>query len=209
MDTNTLPEKRLKHDINRKNVIRNEIEKRIKAVYLWKDKLVSSNCFQKQKQYSASIKRYIAEIESLRSKLNQMNEELDKRIRDVGNYSASRIKKFQSELEQELGNVESDKDVKKTKKRQKKGVNEKKNAQNTAVKVKGNGGLQRKIEKLNKKLSKDFEEIEQATGKIMKLSGCLKEIGKSAEHGDEGFDGDKYFFTQELKHIIREKAIYG
>ncbi|ODS30317.1 MAG: hypothetical protein SCARUB_04568, partial [Candidatus Scalindua rubra] len=43
-------EKKLKHDIHQKNTIRREIERRIRTVCQWKDKLANFKSFQKQKK---------------------------------------------------------------------------------------------------------------------------------------------------------------
>ncbi|MBO1224640.1 MAG: hypothetical protein JYX80_09420 [Candidatus Scalindua sediminis] len=211
-NTDTTIIKKLKHDINQKNKTRREIEKRITAVRLWKDELESSKCFQKQKRYSASIKRYIAEIEGLRTKLNQMNEGLDKRINELGGFSVSEIKESRSQLEQEIRNMENDGNLKEKKSRRSKDIEEIKNAREKLAELKGKGGLQRKIEKANKQLTEDLAEVEQVTGRIVKLSSRLRKVSKGAELGEEEMtpeERDKYLFAQELKRIVCERAIYG
>ncbi|KKM86491.1 hypothetical protein LCGC14_1278420 [marine sediment metagenome] len=211
-NTDTTIIKKLKHDINQKNKTRREIEKRITAVRLWKDELESSKCFQKQKRYSASIKRYIAEIEGLRTKLNQMNEGLDKRINELGGFSVSEIKESRSQLEQEIRNMENDGNLKEKKSRRSKDIEGIKNAREKLAELKGKGGLQRKIEKANKQLTEDIAEVEHVTGKIVKLSSRLRKVSKGAGPGGEKMapeEKDKYLFTQELKRIVCERAIYG
>lgn len=211
-NTDTTIIKKLKHDINQKNKTRREIEKRIAAVRQWKDELESSKCFQKQKRYSASIKRYIAEIEGLRTKLNQMNEGLDKRINELGGFSVSEIKESRSQLEQEIRNMENDGNLKEKKSRRSKDIEEIKNAREKLAELKGKGGLQRKIEKANKQLTEDLAEVEQVTGRIVKLSSRLRKVSKGAGPGEKEMtpeERDKYLFAQELKRIVYERAIYG
>lgn len=211
-DTNTIIIKKLKHDINQKNKTRREIEKRITAVRLWKDELTGSKCFQKQKRYFASIKRYFAEIESLRTRLNQMNEDLDKRINELGGFSVSEIKESHSQLEQEIRNMENDGNLKEKKSSRSKDIEEIKNAREKLAELKGKGGLQRKIEKANKQLTEDLAEVEQVTGRIVKLSSRLRKVRKGAGPGEEKMtpeESDKYLFAQELKRIVYERAIYG
>ncbi len=211
-NTNTIIIKKLKHDINQKNKTRREIEKRIAAVRLWKDELAGSKCFQKQKRYSASIKRYFAEIEGLRTKLNQMNEGLDKRINELGECSVSEIKESRSQLEQEIRNMENDGNLKEKKSRRSKDVEEIKNAREKLAELKGKGGLQRKIEKANKQLTEDLVGVEQVTGRIVKLSSRLRKVSKGAGLGEEEMtpeESDKYLFAQELKRIVCERAVYG
>ncbi len=195
----TIIEKRLRNDILRKHSIKNEIEKCVGAVSQWKNKLVKLKNFQGQTKYTDSIKRYISRIEDLRVKLNQMNEEMDKDIREVGKFSDSEVKTFSSQLEQEISDIEagnkssSNKDIK--------------NARKKLAEVKENGKLQQKIEKTMEKVSEDLEEIERATGKIIKLNRHLKKVDGGAGSASE--DKDELLYTQELKHIVREKAIYG
>ncbi len=195
----TTIEKRLKNDIIKKHSLKNEIEKCVGAVSQWKDKLAKLKNFQGQTKYTDSIKRYIYKIEDLRVKLNQMNEEMDKHIREVGKFSDSEVKTFSSQLEQEISDIEagnessSNKDIK--------------NARKKPAEVKENGKLQQKIEKTMEKVSEDLEEIERATGKIIKLNRHLKKVDGGAGSASE--DKDDLLYTQELKHIVREKAIYG
>ncbi len=209
---NTTIKRKLKCDINQKNKIRREIEKRIATVRLWRKELEVSKSFQKQKRYSASIKRYIAEIEGLRAKLNRMNEGLDKRINELGECSVSEIKETRSQVEQEIRNIETDGNLKKKKSRRSKDVEEMKNALEKLAELKGKGGLQKKIEKANQQLAKDLAEIEQVIGRIAKLSGRLKKVSKGIEPGEEEMtaeERDKCLFTQELKRIVCERVIYG
>jgi len=202
----------LKHDINQKNEIRRDIEKRVKTVSQWKDRLESSKCFQKQNKYTTSIKRYVAEIERLRSKLNQMNEDLDKRIREAGEFSATEIDEFNSKIEQKVNEVESDDEPEKTKKRQGKVIEEVKNAQKRIAELKGEKELYKKIEKANKQLAGYIDEFERSIGRIIKLDNQLGKInrGSKPEKEEQTQEArDKFLFTQELKRIKREKAIYG
>ncbi len=211
-DTNTIIIKKLKHDINQKNKTRREIEKRVAAVRQWKDELAGSKCFQKQKRYSASIKRYFAEIEGLRAKLNQTNEGLDKRINELGECPVSEIEESRSQVEQEIRNIETDGNLKEKKSRHSKDVEEIKKAREKLAELKGKGGLQRKIEKASKQLAEDLAEVEQVTERISKLSSRLRKVSKGTGPGEEERtpeERDKYLFTQELKRIVCERAIYG
>jgi valyl-tRNA synthetase len=208
LDTKKSVTRKLKHDINKKNEIRGGVERRIKTIRLWKVKLKGSNCFQKQKRYTASIKRYIKEIERLRAKLNSMNEDLDKRIREVGEYSTSELEAFTSQLDQEIKTV----DVEGKSEKKKSSSGEVKNARKNLAELKGEKELQKKIEKANKLLKENIEEIEQITGKIVKLDYHLRkisEVSKSDKNELSPEEKDKNLFTQELKRITRDRAIYS
>ena len=201
----TIIEKKLKQDIYQKNLIRSEIEILLGSVSRWKDKLINLKSFQGQSKYADSIKRYISEIESLRASLNKMNEVVDKQIREVGKFSDSEVKAFCAQLEQkvsdlEAGNEPEGKDVSKNK-----DIEEIRNARAKLAELKGKGNVQEKIEKADGKKSEDIEEVERATGKIVRLNKHLENIGGGSESGDQ----EEIFYTQELKRIAREKAIYG
>lgn len=210
--------KKLKHDISQKNEIRGEIERRVNSVCLWKHALDSSKKFQEQKRYAASIKRYVKEIERLRTKLNRMNEALDKRIREAGDYSTSEIDDFKSQVEQKISDIESDKETKKVKKVHRKKIKKvtdemsvRKSRRTIAV-LKREKELQKKIEKANNQIAMDIEEVEKAIGKIIKFDKRLGKISKSGgvETGELATEErDKISLTQELKRIIRERAIYN
>ena len=202
----TTIEKKLKGDILKRRSIKNEIERYVRAVSQWKDKLAKLKSFQEQTKYTASIKRYVSKIERLRVSLTQMNEEVDKHIREVGKFSDSEVKKFSSQLEQEISGIETGKDSKE-KKVSEKGIEEIKNARKKLAELKGKGNLQQKIEKAKEKVSEDIEEIERATGKIITLSSHLKKVDEGT--GSASGDQDELLYTQELKRIAREKAIYG
>ncbi len=164
----TINEKKLKSDIYKKNKIRSEIERQMESVSQWKQKLVTLKNFQGQTKYTASIKRYIAEIERLRANLNRMNEEMDKDIRELGKFSDSEVNEFCTQLEQVLGDVDTGNGLEKNEE-PKKEIKEIKNARAKLAELKGRGSVQDKIEKVRKKVDEDIEEIEQATGKIIKL----------------------------------------
>ena len=199
-------EKKLKSDIYKKNMITSEIEKRVGVVTQWKGKLVNSKSFQGQTKYTASIKRHIADIERLRIKLNRMNEEMDKNIRELGKFSDSEVNEFCSRLEQELSDIEAGNGSEKKEVSQKE-IKEIKNARAKLAELKGRGNVQEKIEKARKKVDEDVEEIEKATGKIIRLNRHLKKISLGA--GSTPGDNEELLYTQELKRIAREKAIYG
>ncbi len=65
--------------------------------------------------------------------------------------------------------------------------------------------MQGKIEKASGRKSEDIEEVERVTGKIVRLNKQLENVGGGTESGDK----DELFYTQELKRIAREKAIYS
>ena len=203
----TIIEKKLKQDIHKKNLIRSEIERHLGSISRWKDKLINLKSFKGQSKYADSIKRYISEIENLRASLNKMNEDVDKHIREVGKFSDSEVKKFSSQLERkisdiEAGNESEGKDVSKNK-----DIEEIRNARAKLAELKGKGNVQEKIEKAKGKISEDIEEVERTTGKIVKLNKHLENVGGGTESGSG--DQDELFYTQELKRIVREKAIYG
>ncbi len=199
-------EKKRKSGIYKKNMIRSEIEKQVGAVSQWKEKLVNSKSFQGQTKYTDSIKRHVSDIERLRIKLNRMNEEVDKNIRELGKFSDSEVNEFCSRLEQELSDIDDGNGSEKKEVSQKE-IKEIKNARAKLAQLKGRGNVQEKIEKARKKIDEDIEEIELATGKIIKLNRHLKKI--SVGTGTTSGDNDERHYTQELKRIAREKAIYG
>ncbi len=98
----TTVEKKLKNDILEKNTLRNEIEGYVGSVSQWRDKLVNLKNFQGQTKYAASIKRYVSRIEGLRLEFNQLNEEVERNIREMGKFSDADVKAFSSKLEQEV-----------------------------------------------------------------------------------------------------------
>ncbi len=204
----TTIEKKIKSDILEKNTLRNEIEKCAGSVSQWRDKLVNLKDFQGQAKYAASIKRYVTKIEGLRIELNQMNEEVDKNIREVGAFSDAEVKEFSSQLEQAVnGIMEADKESKQkkvSKKAAKVRVNpaqaKKKSKANSKGTGKGVGNLLQKIEKAQGRVNEELEAAERVAGKIITLNRNLKKVDGSAS-------GDLY--TQELKRIARENAIYS
>ena len=201
----TINEKELKQDIHQKNLIRSEIEILLGYVSRWKDKLVNLRSFKGQRKYADSIKRYISEIEKLRASLNKMNEDVDKHIREVGKFSDSEVKEFTSQLEQKISEIEADNGSEGKGASKNKDIEEIRNARAKLAELKGKGNVQGKIEKASGRKSEDLEEVERVTGKIVRLNKHLENVGGGAESGDQ----DEVFYTQELKRIVREKAIYG
>jgi len=201
----TTIEKKLKSDIFEKNTLRNEIEKHVRTVSQWRDKLVNMNSFQGQTKYTDSIKRYVSRIESLRIELNQMNEEVDKNIREVGDFSDKDVKAFSSQLDKEISGImdaekESSKKASGKKAKARTKPNESKAKANSKGTGKGVGSLDQKIDKARDKVSEELKEVERVAGKMITLNKHLKKI-------DGGASEDLY--TQELKRIVREKAIYS
>jgi uncharacterized phage infection (PIP) family protein YhgE len=203
----TTIEKRLKRDIHEKNLLRSKIERHLGSISRWKDKLINLKSFKGQRKYADSIKRYISEIESLRTGLNKMNEVVDKHIREVGKFSDSEVKEFSSQLEQKISDIEAGNESEEKGVSKNKDIEEIRNARAKLAELKGKGNVQGKIEKANGKKSEDIEEIERATGKIVRLNKHLENVGGGTKSGSG--DQDEVFYTQELKRIAREKAIYG
>jgi ElaB/YqjD/DUF883 family membrane-anchored ribosome-binding protein len=197
-------EKKLNDDILEKNTLRNEIEGYVRTVSKWRDKLINLKNFQGQAKYADSIKRYVTRIEGLRIELNQLNEEVEKNIRETGKFADADVKAFTSQLEQDVSKYigETEKNV--TKKKIKIKINPAQAKKKTKAKSKGTGkgvgSLEQKIEKAMGRVSKDMEEVERVAGKMIILNRNLKKVGGSASE-------DSY--TQELKRIAREKAIYS
>ena len=203
--TDTIIDKKLKQDIYQKNLIRSEIEKRLESVTRWKDKLINLKSFKGQRKYTDSIKRYISEIEKLRAGLNKMNEYVDKHIREVGKFSDSEVKEFTSQLEQKISEIEAGNEPEGKGASKNKDIEEIRNARAKLAELKGKGNVQGKIEKASGRKSEDIEEVERVTGKIVRLNKQLENVGGVTESGDK----DELFYTQELKRIAREKAIYS
>lgn len=200
-------EKKLKQNIHKKNLLRREIEKHLESVSRWKDKLINLKSFKGQRKCADSIKRYISEIESLRASLNKMNGVMDKHIREVGKFSDSEVKEFSSQLERKISDIEAGNESEGKGVSKNKDIEEIKNARVKLAELKGKGNVQEKIEKAKGKKSEDIEEVERATGKIVKLNKHLENVGGGTKSGSG--DQSELFYTQELKRIAREKAIYG
>ena len=203
----TIVEKRLKQDICEKNLIRSEIEFLLESVSRWKDKLVDLKSFQGQSKFGDSIKRYVSEIEKLRASLNKKNEVVDKQIREVGKFSDSEVKEFCSQLEKKVSDLEAGNEPEGKGVSKNKDIEEIRNARAKLAELKGKGNMQEKIEKAKGKKTANIEAVEQATGKIVKLNKLLERVGGGTK--PESGDQDEYFYTQELKRIARDKAIYG
>ena len=200
----TTIEKKLNDDILEKNTLRNEIEGYVRTVSKWRDKLADLKSFQGQTKYADSIKRYVTKIEGLRVELNQLNEEVEKNIRETGKFADADVKAFSSQLEQDVSKYigETEKNV--SKKKIKIKINPAQAKKKSKAKSKGTGkgvgSLEQKIEKAMGRVSKDMEEVERVAGKMIILNRNLKKVDGSASE-------DSY--TQELKRIVREKAIYS
>ncbi len=207
-----LIERKLKHDIHEKNTLRKQMERYMKAVSQWKNRLANLKNFREQKKCAASIMRYIAEVERLRVKLNRMNEDADKNLRKAGKFSDHEVKGFCSQLEKEIRDIEAGNESEKNNVAGKKVIAEIKNARTKIAELKGKGNLQEKIEKARRKVSEDIEEIERATGKTIQLNRHLRNVSEGArspEAGTSSGDRDEFLCTQELKRIAREKAVYN
>jgi len=200
-------EKKLKQDIHKKNLLRSQIEMHLVSISRWKDKLINLKSFKGQRKYTDSIKRYISEIESLRASLNKMNEDVDKHIRDVGKFSDSEVREFSSQLEQKISDIGAGSESEGKGASKNKDIEEIRNARAKLAELKGKGNVQEKIDKAKGKMNEEIEEVERATGKIVKLNKHLENVGGGTESGSG--DQDELFYTQELKRIAREKAIYG
>ncbi|MDP6925133.1 MAG: hypothetical protein R2568_01550 [Candidatus Scalindua sp.] len=200
----TTIEKKLNDDILEKNTLRNEIEGCVRTVSKWRDKLADMKSFQGQTKYADSIKRYVTRIEGLRVELNQLNEEVEKNIRETGEFSDKDVKAFTSQLEKEvskyIGETEKSSPKKKIKIKANPAQAKKKSKAKSKGTGKGVGSLEQKIEKAIGKVSKDMEEAERIAGKMIILNKNLKKVDGSASDGS---------YTQELKRIAREKAIYS
>jgi uncharacterized phage infection (PIP) family protein YhgE len=186
-------------------LIRSEIEILLGDVSRWKDKLINLKSFKGQRKYTDSIKRYISEIEKLRAGLNKMNEYVDKHIREVGKFSDSEVKEFTSQLEQKISEIEAGNESEGKGASKNKDIEEIRNARAKLAELKGKGKVQGKIEKASGRKSEDIEEVERVTGKIVRLNKQLENVGGGTESGDK----DELFYTQEIKRIAREKAIYS
>ncbi len=203
--TDTIIEKKLKQDIHEKNLIRSEIEILLGDVSRWKDKLINLKSFKGQRKYTDSIRRYIFEIEKLRAGLIKMNEYVDKHIREVGKFSDSEVKEFTSQLKKKISEIESGNESEEKGASKNKDIEEIRNVRAKLAELKGKGNVQGKIEKASGRKSEDIEEVERVTGKIVRLNKQLENVGGGTESGDK----DELFYTQELKRIAREKAIYS
>jgi ElaB/YqjD/DUF883 family membrane-anchored ribosome-binding protein len=200
----TTIEKKLHDDILEKNTLRNEIEGYVRTVSKWRDKLADLKSFQGQTKYADSIKRYVTKIEGLRVELNQLNEEVEKNIRETGKFADADVKAFSSQLEQDvskyIGETEKKAPEKKIKIKPNPAQAKKKTKARSKGTGKGVGSLEQKIKTAIGRVSKDMEEAERIAGKMIVLNKNLKKVDGSASD-------DSY--TQELKRIARENAIYS
>jgi len=200
----TTIEKKLHDDILEKNTLRNEIEGYVRTVSKWRDKLADLKSFQGQTKYADSIKRYVTKIEGLRVELNQLNEEVEKNIRETGKFADADVKAFSSQLEQDvskyIGETEKKAPEKKIKIKPNPAQAKKKTKARSKGTGKGVGSLEQKIKTAIGRVSKDMEEAERIAGKMIVLNKNLKKVDGSASD-------DTY--TLELKRIARENAIYS
>ena len=200
----TTIEKKLHDDILEKNTLRNEIEGYVRTVSKWRDKLADLKSFQGQTKYADSIKRYVTKIEGLRVELNQLNEEVEKNIRETGKFADADVKAFSSQLEQDVSKYIGETEKKASKKKIKIKPNPAQAKKKTKAKSKGTGkgvgSLEQKIKTAIERVSKDMEEAERIAGKMIVLNKNLKKVDGSASD-------DTY--TLELKRIARENAIYS
>ena len=109
--------KKLNDDILEKNTLRNEIEGYVQTVSKWRDKLADLKSFQGQTKYADSIKRYVTKIEGLRVELNELNEEVEKNIRETGKFADADVKAFSSQLDQEVSKYIGETEKKASKKK--------------------------------------------------------------------------------------------
>ena len=200
----TTIEKKLHDDILEKNTLRNEIEGYVRTVSKWRNKLADLKSFQGQTKYADSIKRYVTKIEGLRVELNELNEEVEKNIRETGKFADADVKAFSSQLEQDVSKYIGETEKKASKKKIKIKPNPAQAKKKTKAKSKGTGrgvgSLEQKIEKAIGRVSEGLKEAERIAGKMITLNKNLKKVSGSASD-------DSY--TQELKRIAREKAIYS
>ena len=200
----TTIEKKLHDDILEKNTLRNEIEGYVRTVSKWRNKLADLKSFQGQTKYADSIKRYVTKIEGLRVELNELNEEVEKNIRETGKFADADVKAFSSQLEQDvskyIGETEKKAPEKKIKIKPNPAQAKKKTKARSKGTGKGVGSLEQKIKTAIGRVSKDMEEAERIAGKMIVLNKNLKKVDGSASD-------DSY--TQELKRIARENAIYS
>ena len=200
----TTIEKKLHDDILEKNTLRNEIEGYVRTVSKWRNKLADLKSFQGQTKYADSIKRYVTKIEGLRVELNELNEEVEKNIRETGKFADADVKAFSSQLEQDVSKYIGETEKKASKKKIKIKPNPAQAKKKSKAKSKGTGkgvgSLEQKIEKAIGRVSEGLEEAERIAGKMIILNKNLKKVSGSAPD-------DSY--TQELKRITREKAIYS
>ena len=200
----TTIEKKLHDDILEKNTLRNEIEGYVRTVSKWRNKLADLKSFQGQTKYADSIKRYVTKIEGLRVELNQLNEEVEKNIRETGKFADADVKAFSSQLEQDVSKYIGETEKKAPEKKIKIKPNPAQAKKKTKAKSKGTGkgvgSLEQKIKTAIERVSKDMEEAERIAGKMIVLNKNLKKVDGSASD-------DTY--TLELKRIARENAIYS
>jgi ElaB/YqjD/DUF883 family membrane-anchored ribosome-binding protein len=200
----TTIEKKLHDDILEKNTLRNEIEGYVRTVSKWRNKLADLKSFQGQTKYADSIKRYVTKIEGLRVELNELNEEVEKNIRETGKFADADVKAFSSQLEQDVSKYIGETEKKAPEKKIKIKPNPAQAKKKTKAKSKGTGkgvgSLEQKIKTAIERVSKDMEEAERIAGKMIVLNKNLKKVDGSASD-------DTY--TLELKRIARENAIYS
>lgn len=153
MNTHTAVERRLKADINDKNILRKEMEKDMAAVRRWKATLDKTKSLQKQKKLMESITRYEFMIDTYRAELIEWGEELEDRIREEMAYSEEEVKAFQADLDKHL------KEVKKIEADMAKAEKEKKGEEGEGVKP-AKVGLNKLLKSEIKKIQQDQKELQ-------------------------------------------------
>ncbi|MCP5007905.1 MAG: hypothetical protein GY941_28825 [Planctomycetes bacterium] len=208
LDTDKSVTRELKNDINKKNAVRCEIERLVMVVSRWNDNLSKSRSFKEQSKYGASIKRYISKIESLRSQLMKMNDDIDRRICETDAYSSSEVTDFKSRLEKEASALGAEEKSGKEKPAKKRGAKGK--AKSKRAGIKGAEKLQKKIAKVRKCVDGDIIDTERVTGRILTLNRRLGSVGRGIE--SEALTAEErshHLFTQERKRIERERLVFS
>ena len=181
VDIHTPVEKRLKRDINAKNEIRRDLEKRVSLVRRSSEKLKKCKNHQKTSRYNSTIKRHRIQVEQLRVELLQSNEDLEKRIREEMEYSEKEVEEFKTRLQKETKEMEE--------------------ARSKLEKIKA----ARKISEKTEDQEDLARKTARATIRLLRETTDVEQIEKELSSEEK----DKILFTHELKTIESDKLIYS
>ncbi len=193
MKARTATERNLKHDINQKNILRRDLEKRWAAVKRWKAQLETSKKKLHRNKIESSIARYEKEIEILLAELLRRSEDLEKRIKKEMAISEDEIKAFQADREKHAEAVKKAEKALEAKeeKSAKKKTDEDKAAEEGSEAPGTDEKSPEATQTLKKKLAEEKKKVRQDE----------KELTSE--------ERDKILFIEELKRIAEDKKSYS
>lgn len=189
-------ERRIKSDLNKKNVLRKELERGLSLVKKWNFEMGHIKNKRKKKKYQKNIEMYMPKIKNNKEKLINMIPDLEKRIKEEIKFSEKEMSDLNKSYKKELAEmVEAEKKLLKAQ-QAKLSKDDKTEILDISIEEfqeKGKGKTFYSKEfifaKARKKLNKEIKDVENVD----------KEI-KSEER-------DKILFKNELQRMSVEKEI--